>query len=203
MDKTYIERSALHKDQEHPPTTLRRRSRQPIVRTRVTENRDLVSWDCIQDCEPEYCPIGTTCVCASTALSPDGNGKCDLQYQYLQEFVNMIFRTYRYVDEGSMFKVGMHLIPLYAQLCKMKIAEKAVRTVSYEDLRGNTKINPIYREIRDVMRTITQMWKELDMDVKAAEPSVVEFAGGRTGFGDPNHYAALVRDADNKRDVIR
>lgn len=165
----------------------------------VRNDKQLVAWDCVQDCDPDRCPIGSKCM--YTAKS---NPKCALQTEYLQSFVDMIFSTYRYIDEADMFRIGMHLVPLYSQLCRMKIVEKSVGNVTYEDMKGVTRIHPIFREIRDTVKTISSLWREMGFTAvpDPALPSTT-FVNGREGFGDPNHYASLIKDSDNKRNVIR
>jgi hypothetical protein len=165
----------------------------------VREGMELKSWDCIQDCNKDQCPIGHSCI-YSASSSP----KCALQTEYLQSFVDIIFRTYKYIDEADMFKIGMHLVPLYSQLCRMKIAEKGVTAVTYEDLRGKTCIHPIFKEMRDTMKTISMLWKDLGF-TEVLNPALPDGSGiyGRGGFGDPNHYAMISADSTSKRNVIR
>jgi len=173
---------------------------QALVKGEVREGKQLVAWDCIQDCVPEHCPIGTTCAYSAASQA---EGRCSLQIEYVQSFVDMMFRTYRYLNEDDLFKVGMHLIPLYSQLCRQKIVEKGVGRLCYEDSKGNTKIHPIHREIRDTLRSISLAWRDLEIEPLALADPTANTAAYKAGFGDPGHYARLIQGADNKRNVIR
>jgi hypothetical protein len=184
---------------EHEPAMNLCISNASLNKGLVREDKQLVAWDCIQDCVPERCPIGTRCT-----YKHHSDPKCAVQTEYLQTFVDTIFRTYRYMDEAEMYKIGMHLVPLYSQLCRLKIVELGVGAVTYEDLRGVTKIHPIFKEIRDTLRVISSLWRDIGFTGPNAPalPGDV-FAGGREGFGDPGHYARISQDSDNKRNVIR
>lgn len=175
---------------------------QSLQKGEVREGQQLIAWDCIQDCVPHNCPIGNNCVYSALSTS-DPSCKCSLQKQYLQSFVDMIFSTYRYMDEGDMFRVGMHLVPLYSQLCRQKILEKSVDSISYVDNKGNIRIHPIYRELRETMKTITSIWKDMGFQ-NVANPRLPDSGIVKNnGFGDPNHYERLLQHADNKRGITR
>lgn len=169
-----------------------------MVKGEVRDGKNLVAWDCIQDCRPDSCPIGSQCMYKASE-------KCGVQVQYLQALTDTLFTTYRYLSEEMLFKIGMHLVPLYSQLCRQKIVEKSVGSLCYEDAKGVTRIHPIYKEIRETMKVIVVMWKEMGFNgmPNGANPDVPTFMNNRDGFGDPTHYANLVKDADNKRNVIR
>jgi hypothetical protein len=182
---------------------------QELRKGEIREGKQLVAWDCVQDCVPDVCPIGRKCLYAERSLSRKGGGRCALQVEYLQAFVDMIFTTYRYLDDGDTYKVGMMLVPLYSQLCRQKIVEKGVEQLAYEDAKGVTRIHPIYKEMRETMKTITTVWKEMGFKVPV-NPSLPAGAlptGNSVykhgGFGDPTHYATISQGADNKRNLIR
>jgi hypothetical protein len=165
----------------------------------VRDDKQLIAWDCIQDCSMENCPISNKCLYIERS-----NPKCALQIEYLQSFTDMIFRTYRYVDEADMFRIGMNLVPLYSSLCRMKIVEKSIGSLTYEDAKGRVIIHPIYKEMRETMKVIQSLWREMGfMSMGAPGLPDPTFANGKTGFGDPNHYQTISQGADNKRDVIR
>jgi hypothetical protein len=157
----------------------------------LVKDKQLIAWDCIQLCDPMSCPIGNTCTYKSTP-------KCSVQLSYLNALTDMVFKTFRYLNDDSLFKIGMHLIPLYSQLCRQKIVEKSVINICYEDSKGVTRIHPIYKEIRETMKTISCMWKELGLcgNIDPGLPN-------DRGFGDNQHYSTISQNADNKRDVIR
>jgi hypothetical protein len=56
------------------------------------------------------------------------------------------------------------------------------------------------------MKTITTIWKDMGF-ISVPNPSLPAVPGdkntGKTGFGDPNHYTEISKNADNKRNLIR
>lgn len=161
----------------------------------VRDNKSLIAWDCVVSCDFEQCPIANTCV-----YKKNEGDKCKLQVEYLQAFTNMIFSTYRYLNDDMLYKVGMQLIPLYSMLCRQKIVEKSVGQLAYFDAKGIVRIHPIYKEIRETMKVIAVISKEIGF-TEILNPDLPRV--GREGFGDINHYEEISKNADNKRNVIR
>jgi hypothetical protein len=104
------------------------------------------------------------------------------------------------MNDDILYKVGMQLVPLYSMLCRQKIVEKSVGNIAYEDAKGITRIHPIYKEIRETMKTIAVISKEIGF-TNVVDPDLP--AVGKDGYGDAGHYERLTQNADNKRDVIR
>lgn len=172
-------------------------SSQSLEKGEVRDGKQLVAWDCIQTCN-DACPIRNNCT-YKTAYGV----ACELQKSYLESLTDMIFSTYRYLNDDMLFKIGMQLVPMYSQLCRQKIVEKSILSLTYEDNKGVTRIHPIYKEIRETIKTIGCVWKDIGFtplipDVPAGTPG-----NKRPGFGDPDHYARISQGADNKRDLIR
>lgn len=170
-----------------------------ICKGEVREGVQLVAWDCIQDCDPAMCPLGQDC--DFVGKSHSANSKCALQTEYIQSFIDVVLKTFKYLDESDLYKVGMHLVPLYSQLCRHKILEKSVGQVAYIDHKGCPKIHPVYKEIRETIRIISGLWK--DMGVTSMPDPTLPRVADNKGFGDPNHYARLIEGAENKRNVTR
>lgn len=168
----------------------------------VREGVQLVSWDCIQECDPERCPIGLKCLHATQSFGK----QCMLQVDYINELTTTILDQFPDIAVDDMYRFGMHLVPLYSNLCRMKIVEWSLRDIMVEDSRGNLKIHPIYAEIRNTIKTITSVWRDMGFlrPPGIGGPSVPgESAFGRNnGYGDPNHYARISQQED-KHDVIR
>ncbi len=172
-----------------------------LVKGEIREGMNLISWDAIQSCNPAACPIGETCeVVAILANRP-----CAVQVQYLQSFVETVFQTYRGLDESDAYKVGMHLVPMYSQLCRLKILEKSLANVAYHDRHGNPSIHPVYREIRDCLKTISVLWKDIGVKGAPGDFNSGPAAPGQAnnGYGDPTHYTTISQGADNKKNVTR
>lgn len=172
-----------------------------LAKGEFREGKQLVAWDCIQECR-DRCPIYHL-GCAYKAVSKP----CGLQTDYINNLTNTIAKTYRYLNDDMLFKVGMQLVPLYSQLCRQKIVEKSVLSLTYEDNKGVTRIHPIYKEIRETIKCITVVWREIGFTPIIPDPLNQAMGGrqgaGASGFGDPNHYRTITQNADNKRDIIR
>jgi len=163
----------------------------------VREGKSLIAWDCIQECHTEDCPIRNACL--FKPLPTDEVKKCNVQIQYLNALTDMVFTTYRYLNDDVLYKIGMHIIPLYSMLCRQKIVEKSLINITFLDNKGNIKMHPIYKEIRETMRIISDMWKSVGV-LSMPDP---EAGTGRVGFGDNGHYAKISENSDNKKGIIR
>jgi hypothetical protein len=163
----------------------------------VREGKTLIAWDAIQECY-ESCPIHQDCKCKPAKEK----SKCIVQVQYLTSLTDMIFRTYRYLNDDVLYKIGMHIVPLYSMLCRQKIVEKSVVNITYEDNKGVTRVHPIYKEIRETMRMILDSWKSIGV-LEMPNPNLPNAANMKQGFGDPNHYANISRNENNKEGIVR
>ena len=140
-----------------------------------TQEKMLFSWDAINDCINEDCPAYEICHYEKT-------GKCRVQLSYIRGVQGIIFKNYSdTATETQLYKVGMYLNPLYINLCKFKIAELGVRKVIYHNKAGSKVINPIYKEIRETIKTIEAIWKSIGLDPDDKAPFV---PGSNPGKGD-------------------
>jgi hypothetical protein len=56
-------------------------------------------------------------------------------------------------------------MPLYRLLCRLKIEEVGFNRAIYTTDKGNYKANPVFREMRETIKQIEQIWKTLNLDV--------------------------------------
>lgn len=120
--------------------------------------RHIVTWDAVGDCEGDTCKIFHLC-------QYQKRGKCTVQVRYLSELNKMIERNYDdSLDEPGLYKIGIHLVPLYKTLCKLMIEELGTRRVTYVTDSGMVKVQPIYKEIRDTISMIMKVWKDLGLN---------------------------------------
>jgi hypothetical protein len=119
---------------------------------------NLVAWDVIDDCINERCPIRNLCTF-------EKSGKCGVQRQYVRSVVRVIFNSLApSIGESTFMEIGMHIIPLYKQLCKLKIYELSVEVPVRVTERGGRVINPVFKEIRATIQLIHKMWRELRLN---------------------------------------
>lgn len=179
----------------------------------IRENVTMFAWDGIQQCtggevdpnnmdDPFLCPVNHLC-------SYIKRGKCAVQVKYLEALYGSILGTYSYLDEPMLFKIGMQLIPLYVQLVKLQIVELSLHGPTYLTDKGTILIHPIYKEIRETLKTIHVMWKDLDLTLtfnkkpNLKDPSAVDLPAEISGRSDPAFYKRLTEDNTSMKGVIR
>ena len=148
---------------------------------------ELYSWDAISDCLGEECACHSVCEYSKI-------GKCRLQLNYLKGITNIIYRNYKEkLDEPTCFRVGMHLIPLYGILCRLKMEEMMV-TKTVHITKAGLKIHPIYKEIRETIKSIENMWRSLGfVGFSVVGGGDLGFRGGEDGAG---YYDAMEGEGD-------
>ncbi len=116
-------------------------------------------WNVITPCRQEECPIFEDCPHEEKKLK---GGKCKVEQGYINTVSAMVYRNFRdKFSEDQFFIVGMHILPMYRHLCRLKVWEWSVREVMYEDDKGKRHLNPIYREIREQIKAISAQWRML------------------------------------------
>lgn len=144
----------------------------------------VVMWDAIPPCDPDTCPIEESCPYMK-------NGKCTLRVNYQKHVVDCVLSCFEEVDKEQMLKIGMHLVPMYAQLIQMKM--EALNADTMVISRGARIPNPIFKEIRTIIREITFCLRDLGISHDAA------LKGGDiptmdNGKGSPTYYASLLEN---------
>jgi len=112
----------------------------------------IVMWDAIPACDPDTCPIESSCPYSKS-------GKCTLRANYQKHVVDCVLSCFKEVDQEQMLKIGMHLVPLYAQLIQMKM--QAMNAPVMVVARGALIPNPIFKEIRIIIREVTFCLRDL------------------------------------------
>lgn len=156
----------------------------------IENNIMLMSWDAIPRCDPDTCPINNICDYGK-------QGKCSLMSQYLKGVSLVIFRNYRNkLSEEQWIHVGLHLLPLYKGLCRMKMYELGLDVLVNVDDKGNRKMNPIFKEIREQIKTISAEWRALGLNEKGkkGDPSQDPLR-----HGDRSYYRTLEKQYEPKR----
>ena len=83
------------------------------------------------------------------------------------------------MDQTQLWRIGMHLMPLYSQLSLLLIeASSFTRIISLSD-KGSYQVNPALKEIRAVIKEIEAMYKSLGIankvkifNHKTGEPAI-------------------------------
>lgn len=173
----------------------------------IVRNMTLFGWDSVERCSGVKCPVYSEC----------GNikqGSCGVQVKYLEAFMSTVLSNYTHLDPMCLYQIGMHLLPLYSQLCKMKLVEKGLKgQMMVETRKGGMFVHPIYKEIRSTMLAITGEWRRLELfrsgltleldlkdeeKEKRKEGKVIDLEKGDQGY-----YKSISRDSGVKRRIIR
>jgi len=147
-------------------------------------------WSIVDDCDPENCPLVDDCPYKDRKIN-----KCSVQSRYLK----VVFRVAsgkigNMMDEDVMLMIGLELIPLYNQLFKLKVQDQAIKSSVYTDKDGKFRVNPTYKEIREVMKHIRQIWKEVEKISKQGRE-----VKNPDAIGDNAFIEALSHDVDNEQ----
>jgi hypothetical protein len=129
--------------------------------------KTFIGWESINDCTNEDCPIQPRCPFLK-------RGKCSVQVSYLNHFYDYLADKYLTCEDDILFQVGMMLMPLYGTLIKLKMIEASLTMgdISFTTNRGYN-IHPIYREIRETMKTIVGVSTKLDFAYSKFRPKEV------------------------------
>lgn len=135
-------------------------------------------WNVLTPCRQEDCPIYEDC--PHEEKKKKGQA-CKVEEKYINTVATMVYRNFRETfTEDQFFIVGMHILPMYRNLCRFKIWEWSVREVMYEDEKGRRHLNPIYREIREQIKAISAQWRMLGVgQFQIVEPKNPWGAGGK------------------------
>lgn len=117
-----------------------------ITKGSTPDGIPVVMWDSIPECDPERCQIVEVC-------PYEQRGKCAVRKEYLDYVYRHFMGSVDGKDKMALFKIGMEIVPLFSHLVTLKIASHGTQA-TYFDAKGNIKVNPLYREIRETIRAI-------------------------------------------------
>jgi hypothetical protein len=168
----------------------------------IRDGVSLHAWDSVQECNPDTCPVIDKCNYLHV-------GKCKVQLKYLETLYTAIDKSYKYLDEAMLFKVGMQIVPLYTQLMKLQIVELALPNPMIYSAKGQLMVHPVYKEIRDTLKTIAVMWKDLHLSFEFSgkpNPSAGSSSSGEVRDfekGDPTYYKKISAMGESRKGVVR
>lgn len=162
-----------------------------VVR-KTPEGKRIVIWDMLSPCGRDYCPINNVC-------NYNGNGQCVVEKKYIQAVFERVIKDYwDVVEESQLQRAGTLLIPMYLHLIKFKKFELSLSNPTISDHKGNPKVHPIYREIREHIKVINNLWISILGNPIEAEDRGL---GGYLNDGDPDYVEEMFRSSG--KDKIR
>ena len=131
-------------------------------------DKPLNAWDYIQECT-ERCPAYANNTCYYKKPQEGQRKRCTVMRTFLNGAIDAIMSTFKkdeVLNPKTLWRIGMHLIPLYQMLGRMKIEEATYFRVIYTDDKGRRKANPVYKEIRETLKQIETTWDKLGLGGK-------------------------------------
>lgn len=137
----------------------------------------ILAWDFAEDCTGIKCPLYEKCeyIQIQKSVPCERTSKCALQQKYLKSVMKAVVEKMKKnkATEETVIKLGYHLIPLYAQLFKFKMWETYNKEIIIYS-QGSPKVHPVYKEMREIIKTLTSVWKDIGSVFKEkADPGKV------------------------------
>jgi len=127
----------------------------------------LHEWAPVPLCTDKDCPLDKRCIFTRR------DGKCQVIAGIIKAASNNILNNYGpKLNNSQKNRIGQHLMPLYGNLARMFVVETALDSPQFIDIKGFPKMHPVYREIRETIRGIELLWKQIglvDMPIGEAE----------------------------------
>ncbi len=134
------------------------------------------AWDALPSCTGRFCPAFTDCSFSrkmevADIMEQRENGvemelpKCGIMRGYLTTITQVIFRNYMEdLTEAQLYRIGMGLIPMYRQLCRLQIEELGLHSMLYTNDKGDPKIHPLNNAIREQIIAIERLWQTIGLN---------------------------------------
>lgn len=135
------------------------------------KDMEVIAWDFSSDCEGDSCPLWEICGYKERChpgkeiIKPGDTKKCGMQLRYLKNALTGVIMLYGVDGKehtmAEMVRVGYHLLPLYNQLFKFKRLEYAEKELYSISDKGSIKINPVFKEIREIIASLEAVWAKI------------------------------------------
>lgn len=128
----------------------------------------LFAWEPIPECTDKRCPLNLRC------HFKQRGGKCKVISGIVRAALTSILTNYGpKLNNAQRNRIGTHLIPLYVDLARMFVYEASLSSVHFIDKHGSPKIDPVYKEKRETVRSIELMWKQIGLaDIPVGEVEI-------------------------------
>ncbi|KKL81698.1 hypothetical protein LCGC14_1992160 [marine sediment metagenome] len=167
------------------------------IRRGKLKDKSIISWDAIPDCRGEDCNSFRYCFAVDEAKNHGDTKRCLVMSSYLRSVSSIILSNYPTITESDLLRVGLHLIPMYRNLCRLQIEEHGLRHIFRQNKGGNMVAHPVYDLIRNYILSIDTLWNRLNLDKKylgrkkpkgekVSLPDVDDIM-----LGDPDYYEGL------------
>jgi hypothetical protein len=135
----------------------------------------LIMWDALPDCS-DACPIFDECPYDKKRM------KCEMRRRYLESVMASLEAGVTKKDEMSALTIGLMVAPLFQSLISFKIFEHSLG----HDVMLRTKIHPIYKEIRQTIKEISSLLKDLGITEDGKNKSYLD--------GNSEYYDEMIKN---------
>ena len=134
----------------------------------------MIMWDALPDCTDE-CPIFDKCPYDYKRI------KCEMRRRYLESVMTSLEKGVQKKDEMSALTVGLMVAPLFTALISFKIFEHSLQ----HQVMLRTKVHPIYKEIRQTIKEISSLLKDLGITEDTKNKSYLD--------GNSEYYDEMIQ----------
>lgn len=158
------------------------------------KNVQINLWDKVNPCMGTKCKYAHLCPYDRAEIPPEEHKKdllCLIESRYLDANLQTFMQLLEKINDSFLMQwVGMHLIPLYYDLCQLKMEKLLIEDIIYEDAKGQKRIHPIFEEIRRVHREIFAIWRITGLKKIAEEAGFFKNGGTIIPNRDPKIHGS-------------
>ena len=136
----------------------------PTISADGQKRKAVFRWDPAGPCS-ERCVVWEECPYREKAKE---KGLCKLEKVYLNRVYRNMMVVNDMLSDFDLQRIGMHLMPLYQQLIRLKKVAFAVENdlIEHDRKSGRSYIHPVFKEIREVLKEIGKELKDLQLEKK-------------------------------------
>jgi len=122
------------------------------------EGLRMIAIDAVRDCVGEDCPVYQKCPYSK-------NGKCSVETGYISAVMDSYYDLIKKdMNQELLNAFTLRLLPLFHQLVRFQIFAYSVQEVCYVTSRGLLKMHPVFKEIRETIRSIEATQKSIGLE---------------------------------------
>lgn len=151
------------------------------------ENVTVNLWDAVRKCKGTDCVLSDRCSYADSKKDSVEveHLPCRVERRYLVLALEPYIELVKVVNDQSLMNfIGLHLVPLYLDLCQLKMEKMKIKSITYIDKKGEKKIDPLFDEVRKTHREIMSLCKAFGLNDLAKKAGFLRL-GGRGSVIDP------------------
>lgn len=137
--------------------------------------KQLKVWEHCSKCHGKACQYALRGLCPYRKSKEENPpGECFVERSFLRinlEALWPLIKKTNY-DPIIMQMIGMHLIPLYVDLCKLNMEKLMIERTFYR-VMGKVMVHPVFREIRETHKSITNVWRSMGLVTVAKQAGMM------------------------------